>query len=164
MPTQQSTFVEPINPATGLLNIGDTYMSWAATPKLTLSAEADYVEQRLFTTSKPDHVYGGALYAAYQITPKLSLAARGEYLADRGGLFSGTTQNLKEGTLTLGYRPAGDGFLLDLEYRHDWSDKAYFLTPTLGTLVKDQPTIGFGAVWWFGQKQGSCDNLERVLP
>lgn len=156
LPSQQGVFVQPIaNPPTGLLNIGDTYATWAVTPKLTLAAEADYVEQHLFSNSKPDHVYGGALYAAYQITPKLSLAARGEYLADHGGLFSGATQDLKETTLTLGYRPAGDGFLLEAEYRRDWSDKPYFLTSTLGNFVKDQPTIGFGAVWWFGQKQGS---------
>jgi hypothetical protein len=156
LPSQQGSFVEPIaNPATGLLNIGDTYAAWQVNEKLTLAAEADYVEQRFFSNSKPDHVYGGALYAAYQITPKLSLAARGEYLADRGGLFSGQTQNLKDMTFTLGYRPAGDGFLFDLEYRHDFSDKPYFLTSTLGNLVKDQPTIGFGVTWWFGQKQGA---------
>jgi len=156
LPNQQGTFVLPIaNPPTGLLNIGDTYATWQTTPELTLGAEGDYVEERLFSTSPPDHVYGGALYAAYQLTPKLSLAARGEYLADRGGLFSGTTQNLKEATLTLGYRPAGDGFLIDAEYRHDWSDKPYFLTSQLGVLTKDQPTIGFGVVWWFGQKQGA---------
>jgi len=57
--------------------------------------------------------------------------------------------------LTLGYRPAGDGLLLDLEYRRDMSNKPYFLTSTLGVLANDQPTIGFGVVWWFGQKQGS---------
>jgi hypothetical protein len=57
--------------------------------------------------------------------------------------------------LTLGYRPAGDGLLLDLEYRRDMSNKPYFLTSTLGVLANSQPTIGFGAVWWFGQKQGS---------
>jgi hypothetical protein len=42
-----------------------------------------------------------------------------------------------------------------LEYRRDMSNKPYFLTSTLGVLANSQPTIGFGAVWWFGQKQGS---------
>lgn len=156
LPNQQGTYIQPIaNPATGMLNIGDTYATWQATPDLNLGAEADYVVEKLYTTSSPDRVYGGALYAAYQITPKLSLAGRTEYLADHGGLFSGTTQDLKEGTLTLGYRPAGDGFLIDAEFRRDWSNKPYFLSSTLGLLKQDQPTIGFGAVWWFGQKQGS---------
>jgi hypothetical protein len=155
LPNEQGTAIQPItNPATGMLNIGDTYMTWQATPSLTLGAEADYVEQKLLSSSPPGRVYGGALYAAYQLTPKLSLAARGEYLADHGGLFSGTTQDLKETTLTLGYRPAGDGFLVDAEFRHDWSNKPYFLSSTLYVLKKDQPTVGLGVVWWFGQKQG----------
>jgi len=65
------------------------------------------------------------------------------------------TQDLKEGTLTLDYRPAGDGFLVDLEYRRDWSNVPYFLSSTLNVLEKDQPTPGVGLIWWFGQKQGA---------
>ena len=41
------------------------------------------------------------------------MAARGEYMSDRGGLFSGITQALKEGTATFDYRVA-DGFLMRL--------------------------------------------------
>jgi hypothetical protein len=33
-----------------------------------------------------------------------AIAARAEYLADMGGLFSGATQYLKEGTFTFDYR------------------------------------------------------------
>lgn len=138
-----------------MLNIGDTYGTWQAASRLTLGAEADYVGEKLYATSPPEHVYGGAGYAVYQFTRQLSLAARGEYLADDGGLFSGQTQDLKEATLTLGYRPARDGFLIDIEYRRDWSNQPYFLSSALGVLEKDQPTIGIGVVWWFGQKQGA---------
>ena len=156
LPEQQGTYFEPIpNPPTGLLNIGDTYVTWQVTGPLTLAAEADYVEEKLYTTAPPEHVSGGAGYAVYQFNQQLSLAARGEYLADQGGLFSGVTQDLKEATLTLAYRPAGDGFLIDLEYRRDWSNQPYFLSSLLGVLEKEQPTIGFGVVWWFGQKQGA---------
>ena len=155
LPNQQGTYVQPIaTPATGLLNIGDTYATWQATPKLVLGAEADYVEQRLYTSSPEQHTYGGAVYAGYQVTPQIAVAARAEYLADRGGLFSGAIQDLSEGTLTVDYRPA-DGFLLRGEYRIDSSDRPYFLGSSLGALQSNQPTIGFGAVWWFGQKQGS---------
>jgi hypothetical protein len=79
---------------------------------------------------------------------------RAEYLADIGGLFSGTTQYLKEGTLTLDYRPV-DGFLLRGEFRRDESNQHYFLSNQLGVLQLAQPTIGLGAVWWFGQKEGA---------
>lgn len=152
LPDVQGTFIEPIaNPPTGLLNIGDTYASLQVTPALLFAAEADYVSERLFRSSPAETAYGGALYVAYLITPQVAMAARTEYLADRGGLFSGVTQDLKEGTLTFDWRPA-DGFRFFGEYRIDSSDRPFFLTPVLGRLTLDQPTIGFGAVWWFGQK------------
>ncbi len=155
LPNQQGSYVLPIaNAPDGKLQIADTYVSWQASAALTLQAEADYVQQRLYSFSSPEHVSGGALYGAYQLTQKLTLAARAEYLADVGGLFSGTTQYLKEGTLTLDYRPA-DGFLVMGELRRDQSDKRYFLGDSLGVLERAQPTIGLGLVWWVGQKKGA---------
>jgi len=47
------------------------------------------------------------IYVGYQLSSHLLFAARVEYLADIGGLFSGTTQYLKEATLTLDYRSIG---------------------------------------------------------
>ena len=112
------------------------------------------MEERLYSYSPQQLAYGGALYAAYQISPQFAVAARGEYLDDQGGLFSGVSQRLSEGTLTFDYRPA-DGFLLRGEYRLDDASKPYFLTDLLNHLRSTQSTIGFGAVWWFGQKEGS---------
>jgi hypothetical protein len=155
LPNQQGTFFIPIpNPPTGLLNIADTYATWEATRKLTLAAEADFVEERLFTYSPPQHVTGGALYVSYQLTPKISLSARGEYMNDSDGLFSGESQILKETTFTVSWRPE-IGFQLMGEFRGDWSNKPFFYGDALGVLLRDQPTIGFGAIWWFGQKQGA---------
>jgi Putative beta-barrel porin-2, OmpL-like. bbp2 len=119
-----------------------------------LAAEAHYVQERLYSYSTPQRVDGGALYVGYQLSTKLALAARAEYLADIGGLFTGTTQYLKEGTLTLHYRPA-DGFLMRGELRRDQSNQPYFLGHSLGDLQTAQPTIGLGLVWWFGQKEGA---------
>ena len=155
LPNQQGTAILPIpNAPNGKLQISDTYLSWQATKALTLEAEADYVQERLYSYSTPQRVEGGALYAGYQLSPQFSIAMRAEYLADIGGLFSGTTQYLKEGTVTFDYRPA-DGFLLRGEFRRDESNQHYFLSNTLGVLQLAQPTIGFGAVWWFGQKEGA---------
>jgi hypothetical protein len=155
LPTQQGTAILPIpNPPDGKLQISDTYVSWQATKALVLAAEADYVLERLYSYSTPQRVEGGALYAGYQISPRYAFAVRTEYLADIGGLFSGTTQYLKEGTITFDYRPM-DGFLLRGEFRRDASNQHYFLSSTLGVLQSAQPTIGFGAVWWFGQKKGA---------
>ena len=155
LPNQQGTAILPIaKPPNGKLQISDTYLSWQVTKALTLAAEADYVEERLYSNSSPQRVDGGALYAGYQISTRFAVALRAEYLADIGGLFSGTTQYLKEGTLTFDYRPT-DGFLLRGEFRRDASNEHYFLSNTLGLLQLAQPTIGFGAIWWFGQKDGA---------
>ena len=154
LPSQQGTYFLPIaNAPSGKLEIVDSYVTWQALKKLTLGAEADYVQQRMYTYSSPQRAQGGALYAGYSLSSKLSIAARAEYLADLGGLFSGATQYLKEGTLTFDYRPE-DGFLLRGEYRRDQSNLHYFYGHQLGSFELAQPTIGLGVVWWFGQKQG----------
>jgi hypothetical protein len=154
LPTQQGTYILPIaNPPDGKLQIADTYISWQVSRALLLAAEADYVQERLYSYSSPQRTLGGALYAGYQITPKVAFAARAEYLADIGGLYSGTTQYLKEGTLTLDYRLV-NGFLVRGEFRRDQSNLRYFLSSTLGLLETTQPTLGFGLVWWLGEKPG----------
>jgi hypothetical protein len=155
LPTIQGMPFEPIpNPATGKLNILDTYATWNATSKLTFAAEGDYVIQRLYTYSSPQHTDGGAVYARYQISKKVAVAARSEYMSDYGGLFSGTTQALKEGTFTFEYKFT-DNFLMREEWRRDFSNQPFFLTNTLGLLNKQQTTAGIGLVWWFGGKRGA---------
>jgi hypothetical protein len=140
--------------ANGRLQIVDSYVTWQVSKALQFALEADYVQERLYSYSSPARVTGGALYAGYQLTPQFAIAARAEYLADIGGLFSGATQYLKEGTLTLDYRPA-DGFLMRGEFRRDMSNVPFFYGHSLGVLETAQPTIGLGLVWWFGQKAGT---------
>ena len=101
LPTQPGLSTTPVVPAPdGRFHLLDSYASWSATPKLTLVGEGDYVINRRFEQSAPAHVIGGAAYAHYQLTPKVALTGRAEYMSDRGGLFSGVTQALKETTLT----------------------------------------------------------------
>jgi hypothetical protein len=66
--------------------------------------------QRLYKNSPPQHADGGAVYAEYQFTNKFALAGRAEYFSDRGALFSGLEQALKEATLTTTYRFADSWF------------------------------------------------------
>jgi Putative beta-barrel porin-2, OmpL-like. bbp2 len=154
VPTEQGLPFEPItNAPNGKLHIFDSYLTWNTTPRLTLALEGDYVIERLQTYSAPLHTDGGAAYARYQISPKVALAGRAEYLSDRGGLFSGTTQALKETTFTTEYKFA-EGFLARGEWRRDFSNRPYFLTDTLGIPRKEQNTSTLGLVWWFGSKQG----------
>jgi hypothetical protein len=154
-PLQQGVPFQPIvSPLNGKLHIFDSYVSWQATPKLTLAAELDYVVEREQSNSSPAHTDGGAGYVRYQFTPKFAVGLRSEYLSDRGGLFTGVTQALKEGTATFEYKVA-EGFLVRNEWRTDFSNQPYFYTNQLGVLKKQQNTATIGLVWWFGQKQGA---------
>jgi len=160
-PVQPGLCLAPINPAPdGKGHIFDSYVTWNATPKLLLELEGDYVIQREWAnaapgeSSAPSHVDGGAVYARYQFAPKMALGGRTEYLSDRGGLFSGTTQALKEFTGTYEYK-FGEGFLTRLEFRRDWSNVPFFLTNKPGVLSTSQPTLTVGMVWWYGGKQGA---------
>lgn len=154
-PTVQGVPFEPIvNPPAGKLDIFDSYVSWQTTPKLTLALEADDVIERLYSYSSPAHTDGGAGYIRYQLAPKVALAGRFEYLSDRGGLFTGVTQALKEGTITTEYKFM-DGFIARGEWRRDFSNHPYFYTDVLGILSREQTTATLGLVWWVGGKQGT---------
>ena len=154
LPTEQGLAFEPIpSPPHGKLHIFDSYAQWQASKKLGFAWEGDDVIERLYENSAPQHVAGGAVYSRYQLTPRFALAARTEYVSDRGGLFTGTTQAVKEQTFTAEQMVA-DGLLLRAEWRRDASNHPYFLTDTLNILKKEQNTATLGVVWWFGGKQG----------
>ncbi len=160
VPVQQGLCFEKINPAPdGKLHIFDSYVNWQTTPRLLLQLEGDYVIQRLWAnaapgqSSAPSHTSGGAGYAKFQLTPRTYIAGRGEYLSDRGGLFSGVTEALKEVTATYDFTMA-NGFEMKYEYRRDWSNQPIFLTSTQDVFSKNQDTATVGVIWWFGRKQG----------
>ena len=160
-PIQQGLCLAPINPAPdGKLHIFDSYATWNVTPKVTLALEGDYVVSRLWANAAPGQssaasiVAGGAGYARYQWTKRNAVAGRAEYLDDRNGLFSGTSQALKEFTGTYEFKVA-DGLLTRLEYRRDWSNVPFFLTDKVGVLSSHQDTLTVGMVWWYGGKQGA---------
>jgi Putative beta-barrel porin-2, OmpL-like. bbp2 len=139
------------------LNAG-SYVTWNATPKMTLALEGDYFIQRLWQNSAPGqssaplHTDGGAAYIQYQVTPKIALASRAEYMSDRGALFSGISQALKENTVTLDYK-VSDGLLMRYEWRRDFSNQPSFLSDVQGVLRKEQNTATLGLVWWWGRKE-----------
>ena len=161
VPVQPGLCFEKISPApNGKLHIFDSYVNWQSTHKLLLQLEGDYVIERLWAnaapgqSSAPSHTSGGAAYAKYQLTPRTYLGGRAEYLSDRGGLFSGVTEALKEVTATYDFTIA-NGFEMKYEYRRDWSNVPIFLTSTQNVFSKDQNTATVGVIWWFGRKQGA---------
>jgi Putative beta-barrel porin-2, OmpL-like. bbp2 len=160
VPVQPGLCFTAISPApNGHTDILDSYATWQATKKLAFAIEGDYFIQRLWQhaapgeSSAPTHTDGGAAYVAYQVTPKIALAARAEYMSDRGGLFSGITQALKENTITFDYKLA-EGFLMRYEWRRDFSNQPSFLTDVQGVLGKQQNTATVGIIWWWGRKEG----------
>jgi Putative beta-barrel porin-2, OmpL-like. bbp2 len=163
IPVQPGLTFQAITPApNGKLDIFDSYVTWQAKPKLTFALEGDYVIERewqntntaLGQSSAPSHVIGGAGYAKYQFSPKFAVAGRAEYMSDRGGLFSGITQALKETTVSFDYK-LSDGFLMRYEWRRDFSNQPSFFTDKNGVLSKEQQTLGVGIVWWVGRKEGA---------
>jgi hypothetical protein len=161
IPVQPGLSFQAVTPAPdGRTHILDSYATWQATPKLTLVVEGDYFIQRLWReagpgrSSAPAHVDGGAGYIQYQLTSKVAVATRAEYMSDRGGLFSGLTQALKENTVTFDYKVA-DGLLMRYEWRRDFSNRPSFLSDVQGVLRKDQNTATLGLIWWWGRKEGA---------
>jgi hypothetical protein len=163
IPVQPGLTFQAITPApNGKLHIFDSYVSWRAAPKLTFALEGDYVIERewqntntaLGQSSAPSHDIGGAAYVKYQFSSKFAAAGRTEYLSDRGGLFSGITQALKETTATFDYK-LSEGFLMRYEWRRDFSNQPSFFTDKNGALSKEQQTLGVGIVWWVGRKEGA---------
>jgi hypothetical protein len=162
--TNSSTTSAPIQPGLPTTNISpapngrehifDTYATWQPTSKLTLIGEADYVLNRTVQEEQPGRVVIGSLTAKYALPNNWNLGARTEYFDDRGGLFSGTTQALKEATVSLDHTFA-PGFIARAEYRRDWSNQRYFLSDTPGSLLNAQTTATLGLMYWWGTKQGS---------
>lgn len=154
-PTQPGLPTTNISPApNGREHIFDTYATWAATPKLTLIGEADYVLNRTYAEQQPPRVVIGGFTMKYALPRNWNVGGRAEYFDDRGGLFSGTTRALKEATAVLDHTFA-PGFLARAEYRRDWSNQRFFLSDTAGVLKPAQSTATLGLVYWWGTKQGS---------
>lgn len=160
-PVQPGLCFVAISPAPdGRTHIFDSYATWQATSKLSFAIEGDYFIQRLWKnaaaghSSAPSHDDGGAAYVQYQLTPKIALGTRAEYMSDRGGLFSGLTQAVKENTVTFDYR-LFDGLLMRYEWRRDFSNQPTFLSDVQGVLRRHQTTATLGVVWWWGQKEGN---------
>lgn len=137
----------------GREHILDTYAVWNPTNKLTVSGQADYAINRLYQSSAPTHLVGGAAYLKYQTTPRTSLAVRSEYVADHQFL-TAVNQALKEVTATWDYKLA-QGLLTRLEYRRDWSNQLFFTTDAKGIYADHQDTATLGLIWWYGGRQGA---------
>jgi hypothetical protein len=137
----------------GFFRVFDTYVSYTATPKLSLGADVNFVTSEVNKADEALSLQGTGLYARYQVNEPAALALRYERLDDEG-LFGGIDQVLHEITATAEYKVA-DGFLVRGEFRRDWSNEVFFTGPRADDARKHQHTLAVGLVWWFGNKQGA---------
>ncbi len=99
--------------------------SYAITDDLTVAVSYDWGKQQQVAGNELKW-NGVAAYVNYAINGQWRVSLRGEYVDDKDGFITGTSQRLKEGTLTFGYSPAKN-FELRLEGRYDGSDQKTFL-------------------------------------
>jgi len=95
--------------------------------------------------------YGVAGAARLALNERIALAPRLEWFRDRDGFSTGTPQTLKEFTLTGEYKFA-EGYLARLEYRRDWSNKAFFDRGADPACAKSQSTLLAGFVVVFSAR------------
>jgi hypothetical protein len=143
---------EPQGPD-GFFKVFDTYVSYTATPKLSVGLDVNYVTNEVFKTDAALSLQGTGVYARYQASSPAALSLRYERLDDEG-LFGGIAQVLHEVTATAEYKFA-EGFLVRGEFRRDWSNERFFTGPQPDDLRTHQNTLLVGLVWWFGNKQGA---------
>jgi hypothetical protein len=131
----------------------DTNVAIAATPRLALAVDLNYVTNDVSTIAESSSLQGLGAYARYQLTTSAAVGLRYERLDDEG-LFGGIEQVLQETTLTAEHKLA-DGFLVRAKFRRDWSNERFFPGRFGGAdLRQAQNTALVGAVWWFGTKDG----------
>jgi hypothetical protein len=125
----------------------DTTLTFNATPTLSLMVNHDYGKDRV--AGAPVRWQGVAAYARWQILPTWAVAPRVEWYDDRDGFTTGTSQTVKELTLTSEQKIDG-GLVTRVEFRRDFSDQPFFRKD--GTAVKSQSTVTIGLVYAFGSR------------
>lgn len=103
---------------------GDLWVSFRATPALTLAASFDAGRQE-FPEADTAKWWGAAAYARYALTDATALALRVERFDDPEGGIAGSPQRLDEATLTLEHRPRPN-LIWKLEGRYDKADDPVF--------------------------------------
>jgi hypothetical protein len=125
----------------------DTIVTYAATSQVSLAANYDYGRDTVSDSEVMWH--GVAGYLRYQPNTWFALSPRFEWYRDRDGFTTGTSQTLKEGTLTAEFRHGGA--VMRVEYRGDFSNERYFMKNTDET-VKSQNTLTVGFIYAFTTK------------
>jgi hypothetical protein len=134
----------------GWRNLYDTTLLLTPSDKFNAYINFDYGKNNNPDGKTSASWKGIAGAAKYQINDKFAITPRLEWFDDTNGFSTGKAQSVKEFTITAEAK-AAQGVLARLEYRHDWSDQAFFQKGQTG-LVKNQDTVSLGLVAFFGPK------------
>jgi hypothetical protein len=123
----------------GWRQLSDTILTLNPTSKIHAYVEAlGAMERRL--TPGYDRWYGLATAWRYSPNGKRSLSPRMEWYIDATGATNSVPQHLEKFTFTGEYRPA-KFVMARLEYRRDWSDRAFFDDRSDGRLTKRRDAL-----------------------
>ena len=109
----------------------DATLTYLLDPHVTLLFDAVYGYQAQPAGAGADQWYGLSGYVVYKLSSFTNVNFRGEFYRDDGGLTTGVSQSLFEGTFGLTVTPfpdnaVGQNLKIRPEVRWDYSDKGYF--------------------------------------
>jgi hypothetical protein len=127
-----SAYPGALSPVKANIGIFDTVATWNATSALTVVGSVDYGTVQSTSATPSASWWGVAGYLNYAINDLWRVSLRGEYFDDSDGYLTanfdpatyagGSSQKLKEVTLTFGYDPTKN-FEFRVEGRYDDPDK-----------------------------------------
>ena len=123
----------------------DTTVTVTASPKVSVMANYDYGKDAVAGAGVSWQGLAG--YLKVQATPWFAVIPRVEWFDDPDGFMTGTSQAMKDATITGEFKLIKiNGLLSRVEYRRDLSDSAVF-TKNTGAKVKSQSTFGLGFLY-----------------
>jgi len=144
---------EKDTPLKGRRQLYDTTLMLTPTSAANFYINFDYGrDKRPGSGSGADHWIGVAGAARFALNSWFALAPRIEWFNDANGFSTGTTQKLKEFTMTAEFK-AKEGVMLRTEYRRDWSNVPFFDRGNALGNHKNQDTLLAGFVAFFGPKR-----------
>lgn len=140
---------ENTNTNKGWRNLYDTTLLLTPNDAFNAYINYDYGSNR--NPDKTGAHWTGIAFAAKMSKGIFAFTPRFEFFNDADGFSTGTTQKVKEFTMT-GEIKMKEGVLTRLEYRRDFSNQKFFERGASG-LSKNQDTVLIGLVAFFGPKR-----------
>ena len=133
----------PDNVSRKFRNVANLILSYQATPKLSLAADGVYGQENL--NSGVALWKGAAGYVRYALCDPSAVTLRGEIYSDPEGYTTGTSQDIREITLTYEFKPTSN-LILRAEYRYDSADGVVYDGDSGPLTRRNQATLGLGAI------------------